>query len=1049
MNPQDWDRCKQIFCEALDLGDEERVILLERECAGEAELRSHVQEMLDSAGDASPLDVSGPEQVLGSLRPAEPLLAGDVVGHYRVRRHIGQGGTSLVYLAEHVGLQGRRFAIKVIASAFLAGQHQRFERECEILAAFEHPNIARIIDKGVTESGWPYLVMEYIDGTPIHQYCVDKKLAPPEIVRLMLECCRAIRYIHGNLIVHCDLKPTNILVDATGSPRILDFGIARLIEPGDHTRSGQTTRGIRPLTPDYASPEQLAGRPLTTSTDIYSIGVVLYQCLARSLPFDNSDLPWTEISERLANQGPAPPSKARLSGSPTREDAAFARQLRGDLDSIVLKALSFDPAERYRSMDDLMADLSRYLEGEVVHARLSSVTDWLSKFLRRHQRAMAEALAMTTAIALAIGLSFWYTHGLARDRAIESAAELRAFARATLALPDDLPDSVRARDTLAERLSNAIEIVEPRSRREAGLVSDLADALVRTGDLLGNPYGVNQGRVDEARAYYRRALDLVRRSADARCGDIRARACLGLGDTYGSPLLSRDPAEAVRWYQRALSEVPGETAEFRATAAIAHGRLGMICELVGEARDASVERATALSLFPRETDSKRPLDFALSLVRRAEMAPSQARDLAYREAIGSLDAVLAKSGNSRARRATIDAHLALGLSEMQAGLLSGAETEFAAAVGVTEQLLARDPDDLVERRQLAVALRRSALVPAAQGRMAESDALREQATQTLRTTMAASAPDLVGAEAGSSCADAAERVSTGDFPSPLRRGDLLIGNRSGAGGPGKLLVFSPGSRELSVLATGGYLSDLVDVAVSSATELYLVDRGVAGAGGIVRLRYEAGHWLQWPVTCGGLLRRPTAVAYRERQLVVVDADEYSARLIAIDPITGRQTPLSRTGAFTEPGKIVRSPGGFYLGLFWSGEGGPAEIARFDSRSRRSVTMSKYGLLDDPVALAITPQGELIAANRTWAGNGGSGEVLRVGSGGGQRVIVRNAGLSRVTSIAAGSGHQAWYAIAAAPFAPASLYRLDLLTGQTEEIMSGGILTAPNALASVE
>ncbi len=277
----------------------------------------------------------------------------------------------------------------------------------------------------------------------------------------------------------------------------------------------------------------------------------------------------------------------------------------------------------------------------------------------------------------------------------------------------------------------------------------------------------------------------------------------------------------------------------------------MICELVGEARDASIERATALSFFPRETDSRRPLDLALSLVRRAEMAPSQAREPAYREAIGSLDTVPAKSGNSRARRATIDAHLALGVAQMQAGLLSSAETEFGAAAGVTEQLLTRDPDDLVERRQLAVALRRSALIAAARSRMTESDALRERATQMLRTTMAASASYPVSAEAGSSCSGAAERVSMGDFPSPLRHGDLLIGNRSGAGGPGKLLVFSPGSRELSVLATGGYLSDLVDVAVSSATELYLVDRGVAGAGGIVRLRYEAGHWLQWPVTCGG------------------------------------------------------------------------------------------------------------------------------------------------------------------------------------------------------
>jgi serine/threonine-protein kinase len=173
MSPQDWDRCKRIFCEALEAGAEERIPLLDRECGGNTGLRDQVLKMLDAAADdASLLDVAAAAQVVGSLRLAEPLMTGDIVGRYRVLRLIGQGGTSLVYLAEHVGLRSpRRFAIKVIASAFFAGQRERFDRECDILATLEHPNIARIIDKGATENGWPYLVMDYIDGAPIHRHC--------------------------------------------------------------------------------------------------------------------------------------------------------------------------------------------------------------------------------------------------------------------------------------------------------------------------------------------------------------------------------------------------------------------------------------------------------------------------------------------------------------------------------------------------------------------------------------------------------------------------------------------------------------------------------------------------------------------------------------------------------------------------------------------------------------------------------------------------------------------------------------------------------------
>jgi len=863
MSPQDWDRCKQIFCDALEAPPNERILLVDRECSGNAALRAQVFTMLAAATDeSSPLDVGAAEQVVETLHPAEPLTAGDIVGRYRVLRIIGQGGTSLVYLAEHAGLHSpRRFAIKVIASAFIAGRQARFERECEILAAVEHPNIARIIDKGVTESGWPYLVMDYIEGAPFHRYCIDNKLAPPEIVRLMLDCCEAVQYMHSKLIVHCDLKPSNIFVDTTRSPRILDFGIARIIEPSRETRTGRTTRGIRPLTPDYASPEQLAGRPLTPATDIYSLGVVLFESLAGSLPFDNSGYPWPQISKRMAENEPAPPSKARLSGASTRDDIVFARHLRGDLDSIVLKALAYDPAKRYGSMDDLGADLNRYLAGEVVKARRSTVTNRLRKLLKRRQRALAECLAVGLVIALTIALSSWYAQRQRRDRETSYLDGMRAMLWLTLAPLEDLPGPARARATSTERVSHTIERLSPKAAPHPELAPDLADALVRTGDLLGNPYRASLGRVDEARKCYQRAFELVSGRTDARSIDVRARAFLGFGDTCSHPALRRDPEQAADWYRRALSEISPKSAEFRDTAAVAHGRMGMICELLGRAEDARVQYREALRLLPAEMDSKPPPDSALILLRRAEMEPPEVRGGSYGKVLLSLDRLMhTDAPNVHAYRAAIEAHLSLGATELQPEYLASAGTEFASAAALAKQILAQDSGDIQARRELAVALRRSALIPAIEGRLAESDGLREQATEMLRSTIATPASNRWEEAADSSCPEMIEQFSKGQSPKPLGHGDLLIGNAPAGGIPGKLLVFSPAARELSVLAEGGYLSDMVDVVYASRTELYVVDRGLAGSGGIVRLRYQAGRWLQKPITCGGLLRRPGAVA---------------------------------------------------------------------------------------------------------------------------------------------------------------------------------------------
>jgi tetratricopeptide (TPR) repeat protein len=404
--------------------------------------------------------------------------------------------------------------------------------------------------------------------------------------------------------------------------------------------------------------------------------------------------------------------------------------------------------------------------------------------------------------------------------------------------------------------------------------------------------------------------------------------------------------------------------------------------------------------------------------------------------------------NVQTDHAAIEAHLSLGAVQLRAGDPANAEREFVGAAALAKQALDQDPEELQDRRELAVALRRLALIPALRGQLAQSDALRREAAETLRPPRGTLEREPAERPADSACPETIERFSDTQFPTGLGRGDLVIGNGR-ASAPGQLLVFSPEKRELSVLAEGAYLADIADVAYASRTELYVVDRALAGQGGVVRLQFKAGRWRQKPVTCSGLLRRPAAVSYFNNRLLVADADEQSARLIAVDLVTGRQSVLGRMAAFSTPGKMVHgSAGDTYVSLYWPAEGGAAEIVRYDAGTRRFTVESRYGLLDDPVALAITPQDALIAGDRGWVANRGRGDLIRIGRGGVQTMVCENAELSRVTALTAATERKAWYVTAASSFAPATLVEVDLANGHLEQIMSGGLLAAPRALAYI-
>ncbi|MEK7832066.1 MAG: serine/threonine-protein kinase, partial [Acidobacteriota bacterium] len=297
-----------------------------------------------------------------------------------------------VYLAERIDGEFRQqVALKIVwPGANDEEITRRFKQERQILASLDHPNIARLLDGGTTEKGWPYLVMEYIAGQPITRYCRDRKLPLAERLRLFQSVCAAVAYAHRNLVIHRDIKPSNILVTEDGTvklPKLLDFGIAKLLAP--ESSEQQTITGLRPMTPEYASPEQLREETITTATDVYSLGVLLYELLAGAHPFDLKNLPLHELIRIVCEEDPPPPS--------TR-----APQLRGDLDNVVLKALNKEPRQRYQTVEQFSDDISRYLDGKTVIARPATLFYRTGKFARRNKTAVAVTATVILLLLVAL-----------------------------------------------------------------------------------------------------------------------------------------------------------------------------------------------------------------------------------------------------------------------------------------------------------------------------------------------------------------------------------------------------------------------------------------------------------------------------------------------------------------------------------------------------------------------------------------------------------------------------------------------------------------------
>jgi tRNA A-37 threonylcarbamoyl transferase component Bud32 len=438
---------------------------------------------------------------------------GRVVGHFRLVRVLGEGGMSTVYVAERTGDFQQTAAVKLLREGLLdAETRARFRAEQQVLASLRHPGIVQLIDGGVTAGGVPYLVMELVDGVPLDEYSRSRGLGVRARVELAIRVLEAVEYAHQRFLAHCDLKFSNILVTPGGQPQLLDFGVTKLLAPAQFGLEPLATRAeTRPFTPEFASPEQLAGGNLGTATDIYSAGVVLYALLAGAHPFEAERAQPVELMRAIRHTQPPPPSR--------RAGGALERELRGDLDAIVLKALRKEPEQRYSSAAQFAHDLRNYLEGRPVEARRGSRRYRAAKFLKRNRVAAGAALLALLALLAGTAGVFW--EGV-RARGARRLAEARyqAARELTSSLLLDfyqavgkLDHSEAAQRFLVERSSQTLDALARESGGEAAVECDLADTYWKLGNLQ---------KGDAARSSYARGLALAEAALRARPADRRA-----------------------------------------------------------------------------------------------------------------------------------------------------------------------------------------------------------------------------------------------------------------------------------------------------------------------------------------------------------------------------------------------------------------------------------------------------------------------------------------------------------------------------------------------
>ena len=679
---------------------------------------------------------------------AQSLAAGRRIGPYRILTELGHGGMGVVYLAERAdAAYEKQVAIKVVRAAAFAGESlmQRFREERRILATLDHPNIARLLDGGTTEDGIPYLVMEYVDGIPLDIHSQALRLSMGQRLSLFREVCAAVQYAHQHLVIHRDLKPRNILVTADGTPKLLDFGIAKLVEPGLETE--ETRTGMRALSLEGASPEQVRGEPLTVTSDVYALGVLLYRLLSGESPYGPARRSEADLMRAIAEEAPLRPSAV----APVEE----RRHLRGELDWITLKALRKEPDRRYASVEQLAADIQRHLDGRPIAAAPDSWIYRARKFTERNRTPVAVGTLLIVSLVGGATATLWQARRAEEQRARAEGrfGDVRKLANSFLFefhdAIKDLPGSTAARRLVAAKALEYLDSLAREQAHDPELSLELAIAYQKVGEILGSPNVANLGDTAGALRSVQKAIDieeaLVRSDPGRRSyQENLAKAYLLQSQLHGAASDERASLDAARrglGTMERLAAAHPEDAAIRRELPRHYDRLGDVASNMGDLEDGlrQYQKAGAvieavLGDAPQDESALRALmanydSIAINLGNpRYPNLDDPAGALVVITKAVSLSAEKSKIGSAATSWL---GHGLISMGEIQTALgdWTGALASYRRAVAWWESLVAADASDVYRKLFLAFALTELGDALSETGRAVEAQAALRRAIE--------------------------------------------------------------------------------------------------------------------------------------------------------------------------------------------------------------------------------------------------------------------------------------------------------------------------------